>query len=273
MNYPSGWITEGTWQFLEDGRDWRVLPQALGRSTNEERLGMTQRSAGTMLKRGLDLVFGGPWWDSRFLLSRSPTLEPQTMWGRPAWQTGLCCLGRKLDLREGPYLCRWPWRLCGVHSCGQTGRGAGTGSGGPIARTLHVVQGDGAEAIAKQTAPQGCQPSCQHSTRAAGRSQESSYTAPRCRGGGSPHSPHNLLLLPASPTTGRSTAQGQASLKSFPPFSNERTFQLENPPQFAGVLHTFMGNDMHRGKKRTAFLYLKFSTDSTKVSSLVFMGT
>ena len=98
MNYPSGWITEGTWQFLEDGRDWRVLPQALGRSTNEERLGMTQRSAGTMLKRGLDLVFGGPWWDSRFLLSRSPTLEPQTMWGRPAWQTGLCCLGRKLDL-------------------------------------------------------------------------------------------------------------------------------------------------------------------------------
>ena len=81
MNYPSGWITEGTWQFLEDGRDWRVLPQALGRSTNEERLGMTQRPAGTMLKRGLDLVFEGPWWDSRFLLSRSPTLEPQTMWG------------------------------------------------------------------------------------------------------------------------------------------------------------------------------------------------
>ena len=85
--------------------------------------------------------------------------------------------------------------------------------------------------------------------------------------------PSHLLLLPASLTTGRSTAQGQASLKSFPPFSNERTFQLENPPQFAGVLHTFMGNDMHRGKKRTAFLYLKFSTDSTKVSSLVFMGT
>lgn len=72
----------------------------MGRSTNEETLGMTQRLAETMLKRGLDLVFGGPWWNSRFLLSRLPALEPQTMWGPPAWQTGLCCLGRKLDLRE-----------------------------------------------------------------------------------------------------------------------------------------------------------------------------
>ena len=70
-------------------------------------------------------------------------------------------------------------------------------------------------------------------------------------------------------------AQSQAGLRSFPPFSNERTLQLENQPQFAGALHIFMGNDMHRKKKRTAFLYLKFSTDSTVLSSLgsFFMGT
>ena len=53
-----------------------------------------------MLRRGLDLVFRGPWWDSSFLISHSPALESQTLWGRPAWQTGLCCLGRMPGLRE-----------------------------------------------------------------------------------------------------------------------------------------------------------------------------
>lgn len=88
--------------------------------------------------------------------------------------------------------------------------------------------------------------------------------------------PSHLLLPLASLTTGRSTgAQSPAGLRSFPPFSNERAFHLENPPQFAGALHTFMGNDMHGRKKRTAFLYLKFSTDSAVRSSLgsFFMGT